>query len=74
VRRDFHVEDADGFVFEGEVMMRLGGDFDLRGDGLRGQQGSEEAEQREAFHAGDCSIGERESRGWSAKKTGYSDR
>ena len=34
---DFDVEDADGFVFEDEVVVRLGGDFDFGSGGLRGQ-------------------------------------
>ena len=38
VRRDLDVEDADGFVFEGEVVVRLCGDFDLGGNGLRGKR------------------------------------
>ena len=33
---DLHLEHADVFVFEGEVVMRLGGEFDL-GSILRGQ-------------------------------------
>ena len=33
---DFDVKDADGFVFEGEVVVRLGGDFDFGSGGLRG--------------------------------------
>jgi len=50
VGRNFDVEDADGFVFEGEVMVGLGGDFDFWG--LGGEQGCGEAEEDQAFHAG----------------------
>ena len=31
------VEDADGFVFKGEMVMRLGGDFNFGGGGLKGE-------------------------------------
>jgi hypothetical protein len=41
LRRDFHVEDANVFILEYEVMMRLGGDLDRRGRFGR-QQGGEE--------------------------------
>jgi hypothetical protein len=34
VGRDFYVEDADGFVFEGQVMVGFGGDFYFGGGGL----------------------------------------
>ncbi len=56
VRVDFDVEDAHGFVFEGQVMMRFGGDFYFGSCGLRGQQGYEEAEKGAAFHAANCST------------------
>ena len=47
------VEDADGFVLEGEVMMRLGGDFDFGSCGLRGQEGCDQAEKEGvSLHAG----------------------
>jgi hypothetical protein len=39
VRVDFDVEDADGLVFEGEVVVRLGCDFYFGSGGLRGKQG-----------------------------------
>jgi hypothetical protein len=51
--RDFNVEDADGFVFEGEVVVRLGGDFDF--GSLSVEEWGECEEEYEAFHAGDCS-------------------
>lgn len=38
VGRDFNIEDADGFVFEGEVVVRFVRDFDF-GRGLGGEQG-----------------------------------
>jgi len=47
VRSELDVEDADGFVFESEVMVGLGGDFDF--GGLGGEQGCDEAEEY-AFH------------------------
>ena len=55
---DLDVEDADGFVFEGEVVVRLIRDFDFGSGGLGGQQNREQAEEQVAFHAGDCSTGE----------------
>jgi hypothetical protein len=56
VGRDFDVEDAHGFVFEGEVVVRLVGNFDFRGDGLSGQQ--DQAEES-GFHAGIVALGEK---------------
>jgi hypothetical protein len=53
VGRDFNVEDADGFVFEGEVVVRFGGDFDF--GSLSVEEWGECEEEYEAFHAGDCS-------------------
>jgi hypothetical protein len=55
VGRDFNVEDADGFVFEGEVVVRFGGDFDF--GSLSVEEWGECEEEYEAFHAGDCSRG-----------------
>ena len=55
---DLDVEDADGFVFQGEVVVRLIRDFDFGSGGLGGQQNREQAEEQVAFHAGDCSTGE----------------
>jgi hypothetical protein len=37
VRGDVDVEDADGFVFESEVVVRLGGDFDFGSGGLKSE-------------------------------------
>ena len=56
VRWDFDIEDADGFVLEGEVMQGLGGDFNFGSDGLGGEQGSNQAEEDVTFHARDCST------------------
>ena len=53
VGRDFDVENADRFIFEDEVMVRLGGDFDF-GSGLGGEEYQEE---KRGFHATDCSTG-----------------
>jgi hypothetical protein len=53
VGRDFDAEDADGFVFEGEVVVRFGGDFDF--GSLSVEEWGECEEEYEAFHAGDCS-------------------
>jgi hypothetical protein len=39
VGSDLDVEDTDGFVFEGEMVVRLGGDFDFGSGGLQGEQG-----------------------------------
>jgi hypothetical protein len=36
VGRDINVVDADVFVFERQVVVRLGGEFDLGSEGLRG--------------------------------------
>jgi hypothetical protein len=36
VGRDLDVVDADVFVFEGQVVVRLGGEFDFGGCGLGG--------------------------------------
>ncbi len=36
VGRDFDVVDADVFVFQREVVVGLGGEFDFGGDGLGG--------------------------------------
>jgi hypothetical protein len=44
VRVDFDVEDADGFVFEGQMVMTFGYDFNFRGGGLRDKKGYDEAE------------------------------
>jgi hypothetical protein len=53
---DFDVEDADGFVFEGEVVVRLVGDFNYGGRGLRGEESGGKADERQVFHARDCST------------------
>jgi hypothetical protein len=37
-------------------VVRLGGDFNFW-SGLSGEQGCEETNEWEGFHAGDCSIG-----------------
>jgi hypothetical protein len=41
---DFDVENADRFVFEDQVVVRLGGDFDF-GRGLGGQESRKKAEE-----------------------------
>lgn len=55
VGSDVDVEDADGFVLQGEVVMRFVGDFNFGSDGLGGEQ--READEDVTVHAGDCSIG-----------------
>ena len=52
VSGDFYVEDADGFVFEGQVMVGLGGDFDFGRCGLSGQRVAIRQKKIAAFHAG----------------------
>ena len=55
VGRDFYVVDADVFVFESQVMVGLGREFNFGGCGLGGQERGEEAEEGAAFHAANCS-------------------
>jgi hypothetical protein len=52
------IKDTDRFVFKGEMVVRLVGDFHFRGSRLSAEERSQEAEDGWAVHAGDCSIGE----------------
>ena len=65
VGRNVDVEDADGFVFKCEVVMRLGGNFNFGGSRLDGEE--REAEEEAAVHAGDCSTRARTARGYRAQ-------
>jgi hypothetical protein len=56
VGRDFDAVDADVFVFQRQVVVGLGVEFDFGGCGLGGQEGGQEAEECAAFHAADCST------------------
>lgn len=51
VGSDFDVKDTHRLVFEGEVVTRLGGDFDFVG-GWRGEQSSREQNRVETLHRG----------------------
>jgi hypothetical protein len=51
------IKDTDRIVFEGEMVVRLVGDFHFRGSRLSAEERSQEAEDGWAVHAGDCSIG-----------------
>lgn len=55
---DLDVEDADGFVFQGEVVVRFSGNFDFGGSGLGDQyRCKQRKEDQLAFHAANCSTG-----------------
>ena len=51
------------------MVVRLGGEFDLGGYGLRSQEGREEAEEDLALHAANCStrVGRLAALGWTAE-------
>ena len=66
---DFDVEDADGFVFEDEMMVRLGGDLDFRSGGLGREEGGGEDEEYRGFHAANCSRAKARGAGAKALST-----